>query len=94
MHAQHLGLLPTKKPRRSAGDTKRQEYDLFTSEVVIAEVSQGDTTMSQAQIEILTEITRLPAQTQVDEIIEQLLPPHHKRYAAESDTHRNPPHPR
>ena len=54
-------------------DTKRQEYELFTSEVVVAEVSEGDASMSQARMEILNGILRLPAQPQVDEIIEQLL---------------------
>lgn len=54
-------------------DTKRQEYELFTSEVVVAEVSEGDATMSQARIEILANILRLPALFEADEIIQQLL---------------------
>ncbi len=54
-------------------DTKRHEYELFTSEVVVAEVSAGDVSMAQARMDILSGILRLPAQPEVDGLIEQLL---------------------
>ena len=54
-------------------DTKRHEYDLFTSEIVIAEVSEGDGSMSKARMEILASVPRLSALPQADEIIELLL---------------------
>lgn len=54
-------------------ETKRHEYDLFTSEVVEAEVAEGDPAMAVARLRVLEGIPRLPAESEVDELIEDLL---------------------
>ena len=54
-------------------ETKRHEYELFTSEVVEVEASAGDTTMAEARLRALEGIPRLPAQPEVDDLIAHLL---------------------
>jgi hypothetical protein len=54
-------------------EMKRHDYELFTSEVVEVEVTAGDAAMAGARLRVLDGITRLSAQTEVDELIEHLL---------------------
>ena len=54
-------------------ETKRREYELFTSEVVDVEAAEGNAAMSEARLRVLNGIPRLPAQPEVDELIEHLL---------------------
>jgi len=54
-------------------ETRRHEYELFTSEVVEVEAAEGDAAMAEARLRALDGIPRLPAQPEVDEVIEHLL---------------------
>lgn len=54
-------------------ETKRHEYELFTSEVVHIEAAEGDAAMAEARLRARDGIPRLPAQPEVDELIEHLL---------------------
>ena len=54
-------------------ESRRHEYELFTSEVVATEISLGDTAMAAARTEKLEGIIRLPSQPEVDALAEELL---------------------
>jgi hypothetical protein len=54
-------------------ERRRHEYELFTSEVVEVEAAEGDAAMAEARLRALDGIQRLPAQPEVDEVIEHLL---------------------
>jgi len=40
-------------------DLKRQQYELFTSEIVLAEISEGETFMAQQRLEVMRDIKLL-----------------------------------
>jgi hypothetical protein len=40
-------------------DLKRQQHDLFTSEIVLAEISEGETFMAQQRLEVMRDIKLL-----------------------------------
>lgn len=54
-------------------NTKRQEYELFTSEVVELEATEGNAQMADAPLRALDGIARLPARPEVDELVKHLL---------------------
>ena len=54
-------------------EISRREYELFTSEVVDVEVAEGDEALAEARLKALDGIPRLPAQPEVDELIDHLL---------------------
>jgi hypothetical protein len=54
-------------------DIYRQNYTLFTSNLVIAEASQGDTQRSQQRLNVLREIERLVINTACEELGEKLI---------------------
>ena len=47
-------------------ETRRHEYELFTSEVVEVEAAEGDAAMAEARLRALDGIPRLPAQPEAD----------------------------
>ncbi|QTA81320.1 PIN domain-containing protein [Desulfonema limicola] len=54
-------------------DIYRQNYTLFSSNLVIAEASQGDTKRSQERLDVLREIERLDINTACEELGEKLI---------------------
>ena len=54
-------------------ETRRHEYEIFTSEVVDVEIGEGEAVMAETRLRVLDGIPRLPAQPEVDELIEHLL---------------------
>lgn len=54
-------------------DIYRQNYTLFTSNLVIAEASQGDTQRSQERLNVLKAIERLPINNACEELAEKLI---------------------
>ena len=54
-------------------ETRRHEYELFTSQVVEVEIGEGEAAMAAARLRLLDNIPRLPAQPEVEELIENLL---------------------
>jgi hypothetical protein len=54
-------------------ETKRREYELFTSAEVIDEVAEGDAAMADARLKTLEGIALLPATDAAVELAEHLL---------------------
>ncbi len=54
-------------------ESHRHNYALFTSNLVIAEASQGDTQRSQERLQTLREIKRLTINTACEELAEKLI---------------------
>ena len=54
-------------------ETKRHEYELFTSAEVIDEVAEGDAAMADARLKVLDGIARLPATDTAVDWAERLL---------------------
>jgi predicted nucleic acid-binding protein len=53
-------------------NTRRHEYELFTSEAVADEAAAGDPQMAQARIALLTGIERLPRREEVSLLANEL----------------------
>lgn len=54
-------------------ESRRHEYELCTSAVVEVEIAEGDPRMAAARLHALDAIPRLPAQPEIDELIDHLL---------------------
>lgn len=68
-----LRLAADQESTREWWEKKRHEYELFTSEVVVVEAGEGEKAMVEARLRAIDGIPRLPAQPEVDELIEHLL---------------------
>jgi hypothetical protein len=71
--SQNLRLAADQETTREWWETRRQEYELFTSEIVVIECMEGVPGRAQARQDVLQGIVRLAALTEVDELAGHLV---------------------
>lgn len=71
--ARDVVVLAHQQLTREWWTTQRQTFDLYTSEIVLAEAERGDAEAARARLEILSETRQLSANPAAEELVPVLL---------------------